>query len=124
MSDSLANFNRSLLNFTAVDCDIVGQYFAAARIGENVSLTTEYFRQALPAEYRDNFTFADIGSYILPPGENITTWDWKGSQDRTTCNNQICRSAYSEFQGNPDVTGIGVSSSIEREYIHCFLTSP
>ena len=53
-----------LLNFT-VNCTVVGLYFASAHVGQNDTIRTEFFRQALPAEYRDNFTFADIGNYTL-----------------------------------------------------------
>ena len=112
MSLSLAGFDPSLLNFTA-NCTVVGLYFATAHVGQNDTIRTEFFRQALPAEYRDNFTFADIGNYILPEEAE--------RRAKEVCRLQICDWAYRVigFRGSPDITGIGVSLVLSTKRFIC-----
>ena len=119
MSISLAGFDSRLLNFSA-NCDIVGQYFATAHVGNNDAITTEYFRQALPTDYRENFTFADIENYILVPGNGSRWIEEAERQAKGVCWYQICHWAYLDFRGNPDITGVGVSPPPPLgAYLHC-----
>ena len=120
MSLSLAGFDHRLLNFAA-NCNISGQYFATPHVGGNETLTTEYFRQALPAEYRDNFTFADIGNYILPPGSSRRWIEEAEGHAKGVCWYEICDWAYKDFRGSPDITGVGVSSAIPLKVLPALL---
>ena len=120
MSLSLAGFDYRLLNFTA-NCSIVALYFATEHVGQNDTLTTEYFRQALPAEYRDSFTFADIGNYITPPEKDRRWLDEAEKHAKRVCRYEICSWAYNGigFRGSPDITGIGVSLILPDKRFIC-----
>jgi hypothetical protein len=119
LNPALVNLDISRLNFTQ-NCTAVGELFGAQSKNQYTDdITPSFLRLALPDEDRENSTISDedlrkyINEYLYRNGSGFTKQQGVAAVNtaRDVCSGEICTTAYGNFTGNPDIAGIGVSTS-------------
>lgn len=120
----LAGVPVSSLNFTA-NCTGVGLLFGSPDTAADSDVgkpQPEFIRLALPDQYRDNVTTAElqdyIDNYLFQPAGDFTPAMNGATMERAkrTCWRNICNTAYAKFAGQSDTGGIGVCFVFPRNY--------